>query len=91
MGLNRSPEEGAGTTNAKHPLGRSAFWYLTPFSSPTLKPGSDKALVLRRADVLGTVRDFESSPLNDDASRHVLVKPAQRTDATMPVIQIPES
>ena len=41
-------KRGSGTKNAKHPSGRSGFWYLTPFSSPTLKPGCDKPLVEHR-------------------------------------------
>ena len=34
-------EKGSGTKNAKHPLGRSGFWYLTPFPDSLIP---DKAL-----------------------------------------------
>ena len=45
-GLNHSAEKGAGTKNAKHALGRSGFWYVTPFSLPTRILIPDRALVL---------------------------------------------
>ncbi len=44
VGVNRSPEKGGRYQKCKAPFGPFRFWYLTPFSSPTLKPGCDKEL-----------------------------------------------
>ena len=33
-------EKGSGTNNAKHPKGRSGYWYLTPFRQSQANPPS---------------------------------------------------
>jgi len=38
-------KRGSGTKSAKHPKGRSGFWYLTPFFQPAPKLSCHKALV----------------------------------------------
>ena len=35
------PKKGSGTKSAKHPKGRSGFWFLTPFSSVTIDRNSE--------------------------------------------------
>ena len=56
VGLNRSPEKRVRYQKCEAPFGPFRFLDLTPFSSPTLKPGSDKALdfLCRVADKFST-------------------------------------